>query len=179
METFSALLAICAGNSPVSGEFPTQRPVTRSFDVYFDLRPNKRLSKHSWGWWFETLSSPLWRHRNVNQSTPKRNGNMTTIRQHTTKLCFYYVVYAIYCYARLPIRPSTSKIDCRTSPISLLLWLVKGCWGLTARIWWDIEYRKVSYIGRTKCQNIDVSRLVLQLPFRNILKRSVKWRMKM
>ena len=39
-ETFSALLAICAGNSPVPGEFPTQRPVTRSFDVYFDLRPN-------------------------------------------------------------------------------------------------------------------------------------------
>ena len=37
METFSALLAICAGNSPVPGEFPTQRPVTRSFDVYFDL----------------------------------------------------------------------------------------------------------------------------------------------
>ena len=55
METFSALLAIFAGNSPVPGEFPTQRPVTRSFDVYFDLRPNKRLSKQSWGWWFETL----------------------------------------------------------------------------------------------------------------------------
>ena len=65
METFSALLAICAGNSPVPGEFPTQRPVTRSFDVYFDLRPNKRLSKQSLGWWFETLSHPLWRHRNV------------------------------------------------------------------------------------------------------------------
>ena len=65
METFSALLAICAGNSPVPGEFPTQRPVTRSFDVYFDLRPNKQLSKQSWGWWFETLSPPLWRHRNV------------------------------------------------------------------------------------------------------------------
>ena len=64
METFSALLAICAGNSPVTGEFPTQRPVTRSFDVYFDLHPNERLSKQSRGWWFETLSSPLWRHRN-------------------------------------------------------------------------------------------------------------------
>ena len=38
METFSALLAICAGNSPVPGEFPAQRPVTRSFDVFFDLR---------------------------------------------------------------------------------------------------------------------------------------------
>ena len=64
METFSALLAICAGNSPVHGEFPTQRPVTRTFYVFFDLRPNKRLSKQSW-WWFETPSRPLWRHRNV------------------------------------------------------------------------------------------------------------------
>ena len=63
METFSALLAICAGNSPVS-EFPAQRPVTRSFDVLFDLRLNKRLSKQSWGLWFETLSRPLWRHCN-------------------------------------------------------------------------------------------------------------------
>ena len=64
METFSALLAICAGNSPVPGEFPAQRPVTWSFHVFFDLRPNKRLSKQWWGWWFETLSRPLWRHRN-------------------------------------------------------------------------------------------------------------------
>ena len=47
------------------GEFPTQRPVTGSFDVFFDLRLNKRLSKHSWGWWFETLSWSLWRHHNV------------------------------------------------------------------------------------------------------------------
>ena len=67
METFSALLAICAGNSPVPGEFPTQRPVTRSFDVFFDLRLNKRLSKRSWGWWLETLSRPLWRHRNASK----------------------------------------------------------------------------------------------------------------
>ena len=54
METFSALLALFAGNSPVTGEFPSQRPVARSFDVFFDLRLNKRLSKQSWGWWFET-----------------------------------------------------------------------------------------------------------------------------
>ena len=65
METFSALLAICAGNSPVTGEFPAQRPVTRSFDVFFYLRLNKRLSKQSRGWWFETPSLPLWRHSNV------------------------------------------------------------------------------------------------------------------
>ena len=54
METFSALLAICAGNSLVPGEVPAQRPVTRSFDVFFDLHPNKQLSKQWWGWWFET-----------------------------------------------------------------------------------------------------------------------------
>ena len=52
------------GNLPITGEFPAQRPVTRSFDVFFDLCPYKRLSKQSWGWWFETLSRPLWRHRN-------------------------------------------------------------------------------------------------------------------
>ena len=45
IETFSALLAFCAWNSPVPGEFHAQRPVTQSFDVIFDLRLNKRLSK--------------------------------------------------------------------------------------------------------------------------------------
>ena len=47
METFSALPALCAGNSPVAGEFPAQRPVTRSFGVLFDLCLDKWLSKHS------------------------------------------------------------------------------------------------------------------------------------
>ena len=64
METVSASLALCAGTSPVTGESPAQRPVTRSFDVFFDLRLNKRLSKQSWGWWFETPSRSLWRHCN-------------------------------------------------------------------------------------------------------------------
>ena len=63
-ETFSALPAICAGNSPVTGEFPAQRPLTWSFDVFFELRLNQRLSKQWWGWWFETPSGSLWRHCN-------------------------------------------------------------------------------------------------------------------
>ena len=67
METFSALLAICAGNSPVPNEFPAQKPETRSFDVLFDLRPKKRLSKQWWGWWLETPPRPLWRYCNVYQ----------------------------------------------------------------------------------------------------------------
>ena len=40
---------------------PSQRPVTWSFDVFFDLHLNKRLSKQSWGWWFEMPSFSLWR----------------------------------------------------------------------------------------------------------------------
>ena len=65
METFSVSLAIYVRNSPVTGEFPAQRPVTRSFDVFFDLHLNKRLSKQSWNWWFEMPSRPLWRHSNA------------------------------------------------------------------------------------------------------------------
>ena len=65
METFFMLLALCVGNSPVTGEFPSQKPVTRSLDFFFDLRLNKRLSKQSWAWWFETPSRSLWRHGNV------------------------------------------------------------------------------------------------------------------
>ena len=61
MQTFSASLSLCAGNSPVTCEFLAQRPVTRGFDVLFNLRLNKCLSKSSWGWRLR----PLWRHRNV------------------------------------------------------------------------------------------------------------------
>ena len=108
METFSALLAICAGNSPVSGEFPTQRQVTRSFDVSFDLRLNKRLRKWWWGWWFETLSRPLWRqcngvspiwqqtwksntHNKLTNST-KNNVTLTHIMDHRCR-------YFRHCFA--------------------------------------------------------------------------------
>ena len=62
METCSALLGLCVGNSQVTSESPSQRPVTRSFDVFFDLRPNKQLNKQSRGWWFETPPRSLWRH---------------------------------------------------------------------------------------------------------------------
>ena len=63
--TKSASLALCAGNYQVIGEFSVQKSVTRSFDIIFDLRLNKCLSKQSWGWWFKTPSCSLWRHCNV------------------------------------------------------------------------------------------------------------------
>ena len=61
---------ICRVTGHLCSEFtghrwiPCTRPVTRSFDVFFDLRLNKRLSKQSWSWWFETPTRPLWRHCN-------------------------------------------------------------------------------------------------------------------
>ena len=51
----------------MTGEFPAQGPVTRSFGVFFDLLLNKRLSKQSWGSWFDTSSHSLWRHCNADE----------------------------------------------------------------------------------------------------------------
>ena len=73
METFSASLPICAGNSPVTGEFPAQRPVTRRIDVFFDLRLNKQFSKQSWGWWLVAPSRSLRLYCNENLNILERN----------------------------------------------------------------------------------------------------------
>ena len=91
METFSALLAICAGNSPVTGEYPAQRPVMRNFDVFFAPRLNKRLSWQSRVWWFETPSHTLWRHCNG------KNTTATVMIVGTIDLKRFWAVY-MYCY---------------------------------------------------------------------------------
>ena len=80
METFFALLAICAGNLPFTGEFPSQRPVTRSFGMFFGL--NKRLSKQWWGWWLETPSHSLWRRRHVKQNITSKICNTMQISSY-------------------------------------------------------------------------------------------------
>ena len=97
METFSALLAICAGNSPVTGEFPAQRPVTWSFDVFFDLRRNKPLSKQWWGWWFKMLSCPLWSH--CNEKAFSQDFNYEP--KHSCEIVPWYQVFGIL----LPWKP--------------------------------------------------------------------------
>ena len=64
METLFALQAVSEGNTPMVGGFPSPRPVTRSFYVFFDVRQNKWLSKQSWRRWFGTPSRSLWGHCN-------------------------------------------------------------------------------------------------------------------
>ena len=66
IKTFSALLALCAINSAVTGEFPSQMPVTRSFD-FFSLMCawiNGWVNNREAGE-FETPSRSLWRHGDV------------------------------------------------------------------------------------------------------------------
>ena len=62
IETFSALPAVCERNPPVIGGFPSQRPVTRTFEAFFILR---RLNEQSRRRWFETPSHSVWRHCNA------------------------------------------------------------------------------------------------------------------
>ena len=83
METFSTLLGFCVVHSPVTGEFTAQRPVMQSFEVFFDLRLNKSLSKQSWGWWFEMPSCSLWHHCNGNLS--RRGIQWKSFERRTSK----------------------------------------------------------------------------------------------
>ena len=121
METFSALLAICVGNSPITGEFPAQRPVTRSFDVFFDLRLKTRLSKQSFGWWFETPSRSLWRHCNVKELVwhvfPYALGCVKSINSWSKSICMSCMKYM----AKLMLRNLFEERHicmgyCRTEP---------------------------------------------------------------
>ena len=95
METFSALLALCEGNPPVTGGFPSQRPVTRSFDILFDMGLNKWLGKQSRRRWVETPCRSLWRHCNdvCQAGTPgyfKLMENNIGIFATTNLSCIYY-----------------------------------------------------------------------------------------
>ena len=99
METFSALLAFCAGNSPVTGEFPAQRPVTRSFGVFWHLCLNQQLSKPWRCRWFETPSRSLWRH--CNDTTPNWiSMKHESFCQHRTAIYVYFKV-VIRCISRI------------------------------------------------------------------------------
>ena len=75
-----------------NGDIFAERPVTRSFDVFFDLHPNKRLSKQWWGWWFETPSCPLWRHCNDHSETTDRASQEIHAE---IEICFVTVVGGI------------------------------------------------------------------------------------
>ena len=95
METVSAWQALCAGNSPVTGEFPSQRPVTLSCDAFFDLHLNKQLSKQSRRRWLETLSRSLWHHCN--------DFSMITIPWQLYGACRQHHMWRFACVIYIPL----------------------------------------------------------------------------
>ena len=90
MKLFPVLLALCAGNSPVTGEFPAQRQVTLSFDVFFDLRRNPKLSKQWRCWWFEIPSHSLWHHCNAIDVIHYWSYNRNKIK-YNESVCVYHL----------------------------------------------------------------------------------------
>ena len=95
LETFSALLALYEEGPPVTGGFPSKRPVTQNFDVFFDMRLNKQLSKQSGRRWFETPWRSLWRHCNAETSHDftGRNEIIPKLDKRMNCLCIYKVSF--------------------------------------------------------------------------------------
>ena len=83
-----------------NSEFPSQRPVTRSFDVFFDLRLNKRLSKQSKRRWFETSSCSLWRHCDENLTQKHYHANSYHIHTLSCSLCHYLTSFLFDIFTR-------------------------------------------------------------------------------
>ena len=79
------------------GEFPTQRPVMRGVDVFFDPHLNKRLSKQPWGWWFETLSWSLWRQCNVNTAF-----GLQTLKSSEVVFALRWWLYSLITWDQMP-----------------------------------------------------------------------------
>ena len=118
METFSALLALCAGNSPVTGEFPTQRPVTRSFDAFFDLRLNKRLSKGAFTW-------------RVRACGPRTAGPALRARTESSHINKEGVFTLARADVQARMRRKTRRVSCGNFPHpQAFLWLVHDVKGV-------------------------------------------------
>ena len=122
---------------PLCGEFPTKRPVTRSFDVFFDLRLIKRLSKPR-GWWFETLSRPLWRHCHGYWITFQETLSFLQVSFLTTKVVLYN------CQADSRLAPSQWETSLQNNTVphwlvanleSALNWYRCGMWRFKLNSW--------------------------------------------
>ena len=113
------------------GEVPTQRPVTRSFDVFFDLCLNKRLNKQPWGWWFETPSWSLWRQCNVAREGDSYSRHHMLISCNVNEWCHvvsYLNILYIYMWSRLT--DTYIKQTILGTLVDISLWLIP--WPLIA-----------------------------------------------
>ena len=120
MDAFSVSPALCGGNSPVTGESPSQRPVTPSFKIFFDLRLNKRLSKPPIGRWFETPLRSSWRHYNV--MFHFNIYEQTHMKDHGILDLAVKVVDCIFVFTKFMI--TNIAFICYTGEVEVDLWYV-------------------------------------------------------
>ena len=117
---FRVTVPLC-GDFTGPGEFPTRRPVTWSFDVFFDLRLNKRLSKQTWGWWFETLA---YASANVHRIGGKcfilKIPVSNTHDMHTNPICLPMQGSVFVLGGRVVVK----QIQSHSDPIVSLIWIV-------------------------------------------------------
>ena len=112
---------LCGEYTGHRGEFPTQRPVTWSFDVLFDIRLNKWMNKQSWGWWSETPSCSLWRH--CNDQSERQNHTYTT---YVTSSCISWYSNHEGWDAKYIMHPDTTKCPHEYIPLQILEALKQG-----------------------------------------------------
>ena len=102
-------------------EFLAQRPVTRSFDVFIDLHPNKRLNKQPWGWWFGTQSWSLWRQCNGRSvsalGSPWIPINGSKVYFERTRLAIYFRWYFPFCSVVCMLLSDWSKLQQEGLPL--------------------------------------------------------------
>ena len=125
-------VAFCVGNSPVTRDFPSQRPMTRSFDIFFNLRLNKRLSEQLWGWWFETPSRSSWRHYNDGQRCNLKSRMIQCSNHHLANAqvaqSWYFILIllnGIFCNYRILIHLMILCIRILTYECWWLWWMEK------------------------------------------------------
>ena len=123
------------GESTAHWWFPSQKPVTRIFDVFFDRRLNKRLSKQSRRWWFETPSRSLWRHCHVfcwgqgngrfhpyiNGLVQKRRNPIAHALELRLALTHWYLPVLLQWHFLIPVKQQWRKQLCRKTCIVGLL----------------------------------------------------------
>ena len=147
-------------NPQITSGFPSQRPMTRSFDVFFDLRLNKRLSKQSRRWWFETTSHSLWRHGNGMMSCNLRQ----CITNHwqpmvCSNTCFTHCsleVYISFFEVGRIIADFLPVLNLRNKYIYMCV-CVRAC----VRVCVCINQNALSYIKRNALENIFCKILVI------------------
>ena len=102
METFSALVAFGAGNSPATGEFPSQRPGTRSFVVFFNLGTN--------GWMDDRDAGNFRRHR-VHYDVAVMFAVRQLVQEVLTNIVYVQYNHIRYCYKRNKQASCLSKVE--------------------------------------------------------------------